>query len=150
MESAEMCKTGRARSSWSELNLKVWGSSERQVPGDTVCRKRRVSFTLWGCGGNPWVYDKKGIGLDNNFSLNVIPFCWAYILDCGMKLPNFNGATVIVWEWISNYIPHFTRHVITYWCSYLNWSTLVHVNGPLIETWNLMGSSSSQDRLNSL
>ena len=28
--------------------------------------------------------------------------------------PNFNGCTVEVWEWISNFIPHFTRHVITY------------------------------------
>ena len=31
-------------------------------------------------------------------------------------LPNFNGATVEVWEWISNFIPHFTGHVITYPC----------------------------------
>ena len=30
--------------------------------------------------------------------------------------PNFNGATVDVWEWISNFIPHFTGHVITYPC----------------------------------
>ena len=30
-------------------------------------------------------------------------------------LPNFNGATaaVEVWEWISNFIPHFTGHVIS-------------------------------------
>ena len=31
-------------------------------------------------------------------------------------VPNFNGATVEVWEWISNFISHFTRHVITYLC----------------------------------
>ena len=30
--------------------------------------------------------------------------------------PNFNGATVEVWEWISNFIPHFTTHVITNPC----------------------------------
>ena len=29
-------------------------------------------------------------------------------------LPNFNGTTVEVWEWISNFIPHFPVHVITY------------------------------------
>ena len=29
---------------------------------------------------------------------------------------NFNGCTVEVWEWISNFIPHFTGHVITYTC----------------------------------
>ena len=28
--------------------------------------------------------------------------------------PNFNGATIEVGEWISNYIPHFTVCVITY------------------------------------
>ena len=30
--------------------------------------------------------------------------------------PNFNDGTVEVWEWISNFIPHFTGHVITYPC----------------------------------
>ena len=28
--------------------------------------------------------------------------------------PNFNGCTVEVWERISNNLPHFTGHVITY------------------------------------
>ena len=28
--------------------------------------------------------------------------------------PNFNGVTVEVWEWISNFMPYFTGHVITY------------------------------------
>ena len=28
--------------------------------------------------------------------------------------PNFNGATIEIWEWISNFIPHITEHVITY------------------------------------
>ena len=28
--------------------------------------------------------------------------------------PNFNGCTVEVWEWISNFIPRFSGHVITY------------------------------------
>ena len=30
--------------------------------------------------------------------------------------PNFNGATVEVWEWINDFIPHFPGHVITYPC----------------------------------
>ena len=39
--------------------------------------------------------------------------------------PNFNGATVDVWEWISYFIPHFTGHVITYPC----WDyKLIHVS----------------------
>ena len=30
--------------------------------------------------------------------------------------PNFNGATIEVWEWISNFITHFIGHMITYLC----------------------------------
>ena len=30
--------------------------------------------------------------------------------------PNFNGGTVEVWEWLSNFIPHFPGHMITYPC----------------------------------
>ena len=30
--------------------------------------------------------------------------------------PNFNGATVEVWEWISNFIPHFIMDMIAYPC----------------------------------
>ena len=26
--------------------------------------------------------------------------------------PNFNGAIVEVWEWISDFVPYFTGHVI--------------------------------------
>ena len=32
--------------------------------------------------------------------------------------PNFNSATVEVWEWISNLIAHFMIDVITYLCWY--------------------------------
>ena len=32
--------------------------------------------------------------------------------------PNFNGCTVEVWEWISNFIPLFTGHMITDPCWY--------------------------------
>ena len=30
--------------------------------------------------------------------------------------PNFNGCTIEVWEWTSDFIPHFPGHVITYPC----------------------------------
>ena len=30
--------------------------------------------------------------------------------------PNFNGAAVEIWEWISNITPHCIGHVITYTC----------------------------------
>ena len=30
--------------------------------------------------------------------------------------PKFNGCTIEVWEWMSNFIPDFTGHVIIYPC----------------------------------
>ena len=35
-------------------------------------------------------------------------------------VPNFNGCTVEVWEWIRNFIPHFVMDVITHPCRDLN------------------------------
>ena len=32
------------------------------------------------------------------------------------SFPNFNGATVEVWEWINNFIPEFIMYVIIYPC----------------------------------
>ena len=32
------------------------------------------------------------------------------------SFPNFNGCTVEVWEWISDFTPHFIKDVITYSC----------------------------------
>ena len=34
----------------------------------------------------------------------------------GYPFLNFNGATVEVYEWISNFIPQFMMYVITYPC----------------------------------
>ena len=38
---------------------------------------------------------------------------------------NFNGCTVEVKEWISNFIPHFIMDVITNPCWDLSWTMLV-------------------------
>ena len=61
-----------------------------------------------------------------------VSFCWVLSADQGSKIsyhipskvwieitypfPNFNGATVEVWEWIYNFIPQFIMDVITYPC----------------------------------
>ena len=51
--------------------------------------------------------------------LDLIPAwisnCTQYIMwgEITYPFPNFNGATVEVWEWISNFIPHFIIDVIT-------------------------------------
>ena len=36
--------------------------------------------------------------------------------DITYPFPKFNSVTVEVWEWISNFIPHFIMDVITYEC----------------------------------
>ena len=38
--------------------------------------------------------------------------------------PNFNGAVVGVWEWISNFIIHFMMDVITYPYTYHPWEAM--------------------------
>ena len=48
------------------------------------------------------------LALKNNYILYKV---WGEITQ---PFPNSNGATVGVWEWMNNFIPHFTWHVITY------------------------------------
>ena len=38
--------------------------------------------------------------------------------------PNFNGCTVEVWEWISNFIPHFTWRMVVNACG---WNVMQHI-----------------------
>ena len=52
------------------------------------------------------------------------------------SVPNFNGCPLDVWEWISNFIPYFVAHEITYpWLKL----KLIHVrrNG----SWSSMSST---------
>ena len=42
---------------------------------------------------------------------------------------NFNGCTVEVQEWVSNFTPHFMMDVITY--SYWDWSLTMLVKGAI-------------------
>ena len=44
--------------------------------------------------------------------------------------PNFNGTVFEVWEWISNFIPHFTGHVIAYPCGLKWWAIVCPWTGP--------------------
>ena len=48
--------------------------------------------------------------------------------------PNFNGATVEVWEWINIFILHFTEHVFTYPC--WNSSQCMLAKGAQNNYWN--------------
>ena len=55
--------------------------------------------------------------------------------------PNFNGATAEVWEWIRNFIPHFTGHVIIYpsWgYSYYHYNDVIMIISYLgMKSWDL-------------
>ena len=42
--------------------------------------------------------------------------CYRVWYEITYPFSNINGKTIEVWEWISNFIPHFTGHVITYTC----------------------------------
>ena len=72
--------------------------------------------TVWhdtGCWNLPW--NKKSCSssaLISNYTHHTV---WDEIITYISNL-NFNDATAEVWEWISNFIPHFTDHVITHPC----------------------------------
>ena len=50
--------------------------------------------------------------------------------------PNFNSATLEVWEWVEQFIPQFTEHVIIYPCWDLSLTMLV--KGATDESFNLL------------
>ena len=59
-----------------------------------------------------WTFRWDGLTLIPAWISNYIHYkVWGEIT---YPFPNFNGATVEVWEWISNFIPHFSGHVISY------------------------------------
>ena len=64
------------------------------------------------------------------FDFNTITESWYihYIMwvQITYPFPNFNDD---VWKWISNYISHFSGHVITYPC--WDWCWYMSVKGPL-------------------
>ena len=59
----------------------------------------------------PW-YRLLACCCDNQGSLLLTGFNFSHYL----SFPNYKSATVEVWEWISDFIPHFTWHVVAYPC----------------------------------
>ena len=77
--------------------------------------------TLWPMGSvSQRISNAEGISMSSRFYDNRtwISNCICYNAWDEITSPfqNFNGATVEVWEWISNFIPHCTGHVLTYPC----------------------------------
>ena len=65
-----------------------------------------------GIGNSRNLFYQHGLTLISAWISNHMPNkVWVEIT---YLFPNFNGATVEVWEWISNFIPHFTMDVVTY------------------------------------
>ena len=81
--------------------------------GVNYLRRHRAHYdvtVMWVMRENRWICSLEG---PRNFHHKV----WDEIV---YSFPNFKGAAVEVWEWISNIIPHFTGHVITF--QYWDWS----------------------------
>ena len=71
-------------------------------------------------------YSVEGIGPDSSFTHKTGTLLFTTLIPARISnhmpakvwyeiiypFPNFNGADVEVWEWISNCIPRFTRHVV--------------------------------------
>ena len=77
-----------------------------------ICAKLRKCVS-WQCVCNIDIH-KHGFSLIPAWISNHIHYkVWDEIT---FLFPIFNGSTVEVWEWISNFIPHFIGHVVTYPC----------------------------------
>ena len=106
---ADTSKTGQDLCEWCDD--KVLGMSVRTMEtGSPFCR--------WHWVGKPdktpvlSPFYKHRLTLIPAWISNYINYnLWDEII---YPFPNFNSGTVEVWEWISNFIPHFIRHVITY------------------------------------
>ena len=65
------------------------------------------------------IYKIQRTAVLKNFA-HVAVFLWeileGHIVRCKAIFPNFNSCSIEVWEWISNFIPHFIMSVITYQC----------------------------------
>ena len=79
--------------------------SKQTFTSQLVLKKKFCDFSLTFAG-------------NFKFSLSSIEFIdndklWDEITN---PFSNFNSTTIEVWEWISNFIPHFITDVITYPC----------------------------------
>ena len=94
------------------------------------CLSNRIQEILGLMESQMEHYGDKIVSMDDNVRLVYIRWVLAeeypawisnyihYNVWCEITytFPNFNSATVEVCEWISNFIPHFTRYVITHPC----------------------------------
>ena len=94
------------KNDWHQTTKKY---SKNHVQNDTCCLAAITGTTIlitWGS------FYQHGLTLISAWISNYIHYkVWDGII---YPFRNFNGCTVEVWEWISNFIPHFTRYVNIY------------------------------------
>ena len=87
----------------------------------------RVSIwitTVFSCTDSPtgWLAYPNKSGAPLQTRINLFPAWISKYIHYKMydeitsPFPNFNSATVEVWEWKSNFITHLTGHMVTYSC----------------------------------
>ena len=81
-------------------NTGAWYKATIWVPYDTI----QFSAILQGQLLLTWI----------NFNLSMDHMISKVLGEINYPFPNFNGCTVEVWEWISNFIPHFIMEAIAY------------------------------------
>ena len=87
---------------WVLVHEQTFSPHSRVLVQETdVCAESRTeSFYWYGLTSIPaWI---------NNYLRHKV---WVESI---YPFPNFNSATVEVWEWISNFIPHFIMNAITF------------------------------------
>ena len=76
-------------------------------------RGRRLSVLIIV---NTWSAVASATRINFNPSMDTIYIHYKVWNEITYPFSNFNGVTVEVCKWISNFIAHFTKHVITYPC----------------------------------
>ena len=99
---------------WTGFELSRGQASDWHTDGQTDAGNdnTRWPYRPWVKTGSPFY--KPGLTLFPAWISNHMHYkVWDEIT---YPLPNFNCCTADIWEWVSNFIPHFTGHVTTYPC----------------------------------
>ena len=92
-------------------------------------------FLLW------WCYSEFGSYWGSFYQHGLTFQAWIHYdvwEEMTNPFPNLNSTAVEVWEWISNFVPHFTEYMymITYPCWDYSWIMLLKGWGDWVECWS--------------
>ena len=86
--------------------------------GRDNCNTRRKTFKSWDLGvgiSACLVTSTPVLHWSTLFPTWIVNYIHDKVWD-EIPFPNFRGAAIEVWEWISNFVSCFTGHMITYQC----------------------------------